>query len=843
MTDLRKKLATLLAVLVFIIGNSVAQRKNLDIANDYYNQRKYVEAIQYYKRALNEKVVVNKYYMTKQVARTYLRLYDYENAATFYEHLLAYKSENEKENLYDYAMVLMNLAQYDKAKLLFEEYSQREGAKATQQHFQQMVLWAIANSTQKPIAEIKKTNIETGSRSFGYAFYNKGLIYAMPQDDKFDKHTTFYDLAYIEKSNSHTFGKPNNLGKAINQIYYEGAPTLTGDGNTMYYTANGSQLKKYKEKKKKELAITDDGVNVLQLYKSTKENGSWQQPTPLSFNNKQVNLTFPHITKDGNILFFCSDIPGGYGGLDIYFVEKLGENSWSSPVNLGPDVNTYEDDIYPFVFEQKFFYSTKGKEGFGGYDIYQGKWNNYTVTQTKNVGLPINSSKDDFAYILSDDGTTGYLSSNREGNKGYDYVYYFEMKNKAWLNGVVRNEENNSPISDVIVELYKKNSDEEWVKENQVITTNDGKWEFEIDPNESYQVKFIHPDFAKSQEVIPSVNDNDAGFRERIIDNLQNKTLTPISRFISGVVTDAKTGLPIKDVVVTLYEIRADGTKTEVNKKITATDGKWEFEVDPSKRYEVHFKHPTAGEKTMALNAHDSNDPSIRKNQLENLKNVTLNDGDNLLSGIIIDKLTDKPISDVKVTLLAKSGNKWTEINSTKSGNTGKWSFEIDPANEYKVIFEKPQYESKEFVIPGSKQGEQRKEIIEKMNPFEMKPEGKKDNVFTIYNIYFDFAKSRPQEESYKILDNIANFLKENPTISIELSAHTDAVGSDSFNLDLSQRRAERCKDYLIKQGISSARIKPVGYGETKILNHCKNWNDCSEEENQINRRVEIKVL
>lgn len=85
--------------------------------------------------------------------------------------------------------------------------------------------------------------------------------------------------------------------------------------------------------------------------------------------------------------------------------------------------------------------------------------------------------------------------------------------------------------------------------------------------------------------------------------------------------------------------------------------------------------------------------------------------------------------------------------------------------------------------------------------------------------------------------------MNDNPNAKIELSAHTDAVGKDSFNMELSQSRAERCKAYLVKNGIKSSRIIPKGYGETKILNGCIKWNQCSEEENQVNRRVEIKVL
>jgi outer membrane protein OmpA-like peptidoglycan-associated protein len=841
-----KNFILMVAVLLLSCGGIFAQRKNLDIADEYYQQRKFIEAIEYYQLALNEKVIVNKYYMLSQIARTYSRLFDYENASKYYEQLLAYKEENASQNLYEYAQVLMNEEKYEKAKEVFGMYTIRENPKATMQHFEEKCNWALQNKSQKPSAEIAITNIETGSRSFGIALHSNGAIFSIPQTDKFSEQTTYYDLGFAEKTNVTTFTTPVNLGEIINNIYYEGAPTIASNGTAMYFTANGSSIKKYKEKKKDEFAISSEGVNILKVYSAKKINGVWDSVVELSINSNNYNVTFPHISADGNTLYFCSDMPGGLGGLDIYYVEKLGNNQWSAPINLGPEVNTYEDETYPFVMDNKFYFSSKGREGFGGFDIYSGSINDKMITNCNNIGAPINSSKDDFSYVLSDDSKTGYFSSNREGTHGYDKIYHFEMKNtRQWIEGVVKNGENGSPIAGVEVQLLRKVSDDEWVLENKQITVEDGKWKFEIDPNETYQVKFIHPDFASNDKIIPSINEDDAGYRDNVINELKETNLDPVAKTISGIVTDAQTGQPIKDVVVTLFEIDNNGNRVEVNKKVTQQDGKWSFDVDPTKKYEVTFKHPTLGEKTLPLAAYNGSNNEVRNNQVKDLKNVTLNDAnsDNILAGIVMDKLSSTPIEGVKVTLFEKSKGKWVEVNNMTTKTDGKWSFQIDSKKEYKVTFDKNQYESKEFEIPTLSDGQKRKEIIASMNPFEMKPEGKKDNTFTINNIYFDFARSSPKEESYAVLDKIVAFLNENPSISIELSAHTDCVGKDDFNMDLSQRRAERCKDYLIKKGISSSRIKAKGYGETKILNGCVKWDQCTEEQNQVNRRVEIKVL
>ena len=127
-------------VAVLSVNSTFGQRKYLDIADDYYGQRKYREAIDYYKLALEEKVIVNKYYMLQQVAKTYNNLFDYENAAIYYKELTTYKTENTSDNLYDYGQVLRNDGKYEEAKLILEEYANREDAKADAAYFNKIIV-------------------------------------------------------------------------------------------------------------------------------------------------------------------------------------------------------------------------------------------------------------------------------------------------------------------------------------------------------------------------------------------------------------------------------------------------------------------------------------------------------------------------------------------------------------------------------------------------------------------------------------------------------------------------------------------------------------------------------
>jgi outer membrane protein OmpA-like peptidoglycan-associated protein/tetratricopeptide (TPR) repeat protein len=845
MKVLKWKNALILLVVFLVSSVAIGQRKYLDIADEYYGQRKYKEAIDYYKLALDEKVTVNKYHMLEQVAKTYNHLFDYENAATYYAQLSTYKGENKSENLFEYGQVLRNLGKYEEARVVFAEYTQREDAKSDPEFFNKLVDFGVNHKDDSPVAKMKKTNIETGSRSLGLAFGKNGLIVGSPQTDKFNEKTIYYNLSEVVKTSPESFGLPVKLGKELNGPYYEGTPFMYADGTKLLFSSNSTDIKKYKQKKIEELKISEDGRNILKIYSAEIVDGEWNNVAELSFNSNAHNCVFPNLSKDGNTLYFSSDRDGGFGGYDIWKVNKVNDSTWSAPINLGDKVNTLDDETYPFDAGTRFYFSSKGKPGLGGSDIFVSTNNNGVLDEANNIGLPFNSPKDDFSFILDEEGDKGYFSTNREGAHGYDYIYYFyDYHPSEIISGIVTNDDTGETISGVLVELFKKGENGDWELVKSSTTLDDGAWQFEIDPNEEYKVEFTHPIFKTESREIPSINGDDAGGREDAVSELKEIGLQESGKRIEGVVSDGKSGDPIADVSVVLYEIDINGGRTKVDQVITGVDGEWGFDLDPTKTYEVDFDHPEFANKSFKVEAINVGNFDEREGQIEALKDIKLNDGDdNILAGIVLDKITEKPVSDVKVTLFERGNGEWKEVGARTTGADGKWKFDIDPNKEYKVDFDKSGFEKVSFDIPSIMSKEERERILALLNPFEMVSSGLKDDMIRIDNIYFDFARSYPKKESHKILDNIVDFMNANPDAKIELSAHTDAEGEDKFNLDLSQRRAEYCKGYIVRKGIKRNRIKGKGYGEEKILNGCTRPGQCTEEENQINRRVELKAL
>ncbi len=637
-------------VFVLISFVSISQRAHLDKGDEFFKFRFYKEAIEEYKLALKEDVIVNKFYMTQQIARTYKLLFDYENAELWYSKLIALGDENSPENYLHYAQILCNNEKYKDAESVYAQYLVKAEKTDLSEQYKLLTSWPMENPDSLWDMSLYETNIETGSRSMGLHFQDNHMYYGMPVIQNFETKTAFYDLAKVERQDSINFGVPRKLPGSTNRSFYEGTPFVSPDGKFIYYTANGSERTKYRDKKKqkKDFDLSKSGINLLKIFRAENVNGNWENVMELNINSDNYNSAFPHITADGKRLFFASDREGTLGGFDLYTCTRINDSTWSEPMNLGDHVNSDQDEMYPFTNDTAFFYSSRGLPGYGGADVFWTYLDGIRSNEVHNMGIPVNSPKDDFSFILTpnEEGLfEGYLSSNRSGSHGYDHIVYFKQ----------------APAP-------------------------------------------VYPD--------------------TIIGTALNKiTLNPIV----GV-----------DIMLKKYE-----------------------------------------------------DDELQ------------------------DDINDQTKEDGNITLI------------------------LDKHIPYQVTFKKEGFKPVVIEIPS----EDRDDVLAKFGKIQLEPVAVKNTVIKIPNIYFDFDKASIREESYKVLDNIVQYLNDNPDIRVELSAHTDSRGSDWYNLKLSERRAQSTVKFLVQKGISKSRLVPKGYGEKKILNQCKNYVKCTDEEHEFNRRVELKVL
>jgi outer membrane protein OmpA-like peptidoglycan-associated protein len=246
-----------------------------------------------------------------------------------------------------------------------------------------------------------------------------------------------------------------------------GAVSFTADGKMAYYTRN--------QKK-------STNIYQLEIWEAILKDGKWVNAHKMFFNNPKFSYFHPAITPDGKRLYYVTDDNNGEGGTDIYYVERNEDGSWKNTVNLGQDINTAGNELFPTFYEGNLFLSSNGHPGLGGLDIYRLIKGTNGEPVLKNMGYPINSSKDDFAFSIQ--GTKGFFSTNRNGSDdilSYDYQQSFiKIIGKLFLDSAI--------YVGKKIYLYQKNEQGRSILKDSAITDANANYDFKIRPNQSYDL-------------------------------------------------------------------------------------------------------------------------------------------------------------------------------------------------------------------------------------------------------------------------------------------------------------------------------------------------------------------
>ncbi|MEC3963956.1 OmpA family protein [Flagellimonas halotolerans] len=287
---------------------------------------------------------------------------------------------------------------------------------------------------------IKNLGINSRYSDFSPMFHNgSDIVYASAKDTLFltsrryrRTNQPFLDL-YIAKSKNKEgdLTSPQKFSKKINTKYHEASMAFSPDQKTIYFTRNNYG---------KRLKMGKNGINHLKIYRSRFTNGAWGKAEELPFNGEDYSTGHPTISPDGTKMYFVSDRPGGFGETDIYVVDIIENGGFSKPKNLGRTINTKDKEMFPYVADNALYFSSNRPMGFGGLDVYRSDGANGGFGIGVNLGKPINSNKDDFSYIVDATGERGYFASNRKGGKGDDDIYSF--KYTLNLNAIVGTVEN-----------------------------------------------------------------------------------------------------------------------------------------------------------------------------------------------------------------------------------------------------------------------------------------------------------------------------------------------------------------------------------------------------------------
>ncbi|GAA3733330.1 hypothetical protein GCM10022422_15090 [Flavobacterium ginsengisoli] len=702
----------LVIVFVFSIQFINAQDQELARAKRFFDKTYYSEAIILYQKLADERPSQE---VIKNLADSYFYTNELIKAQRYYRLLIGNYSNNlDREYYFRYAQTLKATNSNDDANANLKEYYSKSANAEDMVNFEKE-LKTLENVTAiGKRFEIKNLAINTPNSEFGAVKYKDNLVFAgvKLKPGLFDKrykwdNETYLNLVTIPLKNINSADSIiHYFAKELKTGMHESNAVFTKDGKTMYFTRNNSKNGKKKKDDKK--------ISNLQIFKAELVEGKWTNVTSLPFNSPNYSVEHPALSPDEKVLYFASDMPGSIGSFDIYSV-NINKGAFDTPKNLGSEINTDKREQFPFASaDNKLYFSSDGHLGYGSLDVFVSEINGNEYLKPVNVGLPLNSNLDDFAFNIDSNTKEGFFASNREGGKGSDDIYQFKE------------------IKDLIVEDCKQ--------------------------------------------------------------------------FIAGTITDLDTQLALENATVLLQ----DSENKTLNTITTSADGKFSFTVACEASYKIS---------------------AFKENYTNASKILTL------------DKTRDK-VNDGSLALRSLEAIQKEEKQIAE--NKRKQEIIIEEENKKKealaaIELKEKDKKAKEAAIVAAeiRKNEKVKEILEKEKDI---VKDKERLIIKTDPIYFDYDLWYIRKESKVILGRVVELMKKYPDMKIEIGSHTDSRGNEKYNADLSQKRANSTREFIIQSGIDSKRVVAKGYGESVPIIKCKTDESCSEEEHELNRRSEFVI-
>lgn len=524
--------------------------------------------------------------------------------------------------------------------------------------------------------------------------------------DKTDK-LPFEDIYVSTLNDNGEWSVPKQVPGQINTSSHEATVSLSSDGKRMII---------YKPSKNGD------------LFESTFQNGEWSKPVELKGINSKYREVDATFSPDGNTIYFTSNNPtySMNKSMDILVSKRMQNGNWSSPVNLGSEINTPYDELYVHLSPngKTLYFSSEGHNSIGGFDIFKctmqenGKW-----SKPINVGYPINSIGDDISMFFSPDGKTIWFDSDRKGGMGYRDIY-------------------------------------------EMIDLSDATKKVTIE----------------------------------VRDRITNKLLSAEALLI-----------PVKSKLTDTINLKQNNNlKFEQNLGVFQT-----FQLNVSKKYYTP--------KSIQISTFFSSSDSITTPVNET---VYLEPASELVvTTVIADKATQEII---KEGVLLEVWNNNQRVKQVQPLIDGSFEFPLKTAEKYMLIARKEGYTLIRDTFVVDTNSLHRNIEMDKI---------KVNQRFELKDIYFDFGKATLRPESEAELDQLKAFLIDNPSIIVEISAHTDNVGPAKANSTLSNNRANSVVSWLVEKGIPQSQMTAKGYGMSQPIAP-----NNTEENRQKNRRVEFKI-
>ncbi|MCW3104778.1 MAG: hypothetical protein JWO09_3218 [Bacteroidetes bacterium] len=359
----------------------------------------------------------------RRLAESYHKMnQDVESEAT-YSKLITAGEGVIPEDHYNYAMVLKINGKQDESNRSMDKFSAAKPADLRAKSYERNKGNFSDMHTDEGKYQVVTQKLNTGAEDFGTSYYKDKIVFTssrapvkMVRKNYNWNDKPFLNM-YVSEVKEGQLQSPEIFDKSLNAKMHDGPASFSKDGTFMAFSRNTQHDK------------TKDKIVELQVYFRTYKDDKWSEPEAFTFNSPEYSVAHPSLSADGKTMYFTSDMPGGYGGTDLYRTQRDANGIWSKPENLGDKINTEGDELFPF-FEgtnETLFFASNGHFGLGGLDIFISQADGKSFGTVYNAGAPLNSPADDFSVIADDKLNKGYFSSNRSSGSGDDDIYSVEF--------------------------------------------------------------------------------------------------------------------------------------------------------------------------------------------------------------------------------------------------------------------------------------------------------------------------------------------------------------------------------------------------------------------------------
>lgn len=446
---MKKRIHILSILTILTFGFSNAQKSKVSSATKKYNKLSYIDSRSTFLELANKEGASPE--IIEQLANTFYFNSEMEDAAKWYAKRIEMGSQINPENYFRYAQSLKALEKYKEANAVLRTFATLKPDDSRGIEFLNNTSYLEAIESMSQDYPLENLEINTPFSDFGTSLNNGNLVFASSRGQN-EKIYNWNAQPFLDVFELDAEGNVKEVKGDINTKYHESSTTYTKDGNTIYFTRNNFYKGKFKK--------NSDNTHTLKIYKATLVDGKWTNIESLPFNNDEYSVAHPTLSVDEKKLYFASDMPGTKGMSDIFVVDINEDGSYGDPLNLGSRVNTEGRENFPFVSDKGVLYfSSDGHLGLGGLDVFKIEADDIKSGILKNIGQPINSPKDDFAYIINESSGKGYISSNREGGKGDDDIYSFVIPDcKYDVTGTVIDKKTNEILANTNIILKDENN-------------------------------------------------------------------------------------------------------------------------------------------------------------------------------------------------------------------------------------------------------------------------------------------------------------------------------------------------------------------------------------------------